>query len=361
MKNNKSQKDIPTGWQEVKLGDILTIGSGRDYKHLGKGNISVFGTGGYMASVDKPLHSGETVFIGRKGTIDKPFYYKGNFWTVDTLFYTYNYKDTIAKYINFVFQKINWKLYNEASGVPSLSKSTIEKIKFVFPSLPEQKRIVAVLETWDHAIEKLIKKIKFKKNIKKGLMQNLLTGKIRLVGFNEKWQMLKLGDVCMIKRGDMITKNTIVHGDIPVIAGGKNPAYYHNQYNYKGKTITISGSGASAGFVNYFSIPIFASDCSIVKGKENKANTDFIYYTMSDRQEYIFSLQSGGAQPHVYPKDLAALKINLPSLKEQIAIANILVIADKEIKSLEKKLSILKDQKKYLLNNLITGTIRTKA
>ncbi|MEA3450122.1 MAG: restriction endonuclease subunit S, partial [Patescibacteria group bacterium] len=192
MKNSQIQKNIPSTWTEKRLEQVLKVGSGKDYKHLSTGKIPVFGTGGYMLSVDNYLYSGETVFVGRKGTIDKPFYYKGKFWTVDTLFYTYDFKDTCAKYINYVFKKINWIVYNEASGVPSLSKTTIEKIKFLFPPLPEQKRIVKVLEVWDKATLKLEKKIEIKKNIKKGLMQRLLSGKKRLPGFSGAWKKVKL-------------------------------------------------------------------------------------------------------------------------------------------------------------------------
>ena len=80
-------------WEEKKLREVLTIGSGKDYKHLGVGNIPVFGTGGLMTTVDAFLYDGETVCIGRKGTIDKPMYFKGKIWTVDTLFYTHSFKN----------------------------------------------------------------------------------------------------------------------------------------------------------------------------------------------------------------------------------------------------------------------------
>ena len=75
-------------WNLSKISDVLSIGNGRDYKNLAKGDIPVFGTGGYMTSVSDYLYDGETAFIGRKGTINKPYFYKGKFWTVDTLFYT---------------------------------------------------------------------------------------------------------------------------------------------------------------------------------------------------------------------------------------------------------------------------------
>jgi type I restriction enzyme S subunit len=167
--NGKTYPD----WEEKRLGEVLTIGSGRDHKHLEFGDIPVFGTGGYMRSVNKKLYSGETVFIGRKGTIDKPFYFDGDFWTVDTLFYTHKFKNVLPKFIYAIFQQVNWKLHNEASGVPSLSKSTIEKIKFDFPSIEEQQKIATYVSRIDTKIEAVTHQITQTQTFKKGLLQQL--------------------------------------------------------------------------------------------------------------------------------------------------------------------------------------------
>lgn len=145
-------------WELKTIGEVLTIGSGKDYKNLSVGNIPVYGTGGYMLSVDDYLYDGESVCIGRKGTIDKPTFLSGKFWTVDTLFYTYKFNDSLPKFIYFYFQTINWKNYNEASGVPSLSKTTIEKIDIRIPEILEQQKIADFLTKIDNRIEKLTKK-----------------------------------------------------------------------------------------------------------------------------------------------------------------------------------------------------------
>ncbi len=379
MKKNKPQNDISTGWQELKLGAVLTVGSGKDYKHLEKGGIPVFGTGGYMLSVNKALYSGETVFIGRKGTIDKPFYFKGDFWTVDTLFYTYNYRNTNARYINLVFQKINWKLYNEASGVPSLSKNTIEKIKFVFPPLPEQKRIVSVLEVWDEMVEKLARKIEIKKNIKKGLMQELLSGKKRLAGFDEEWKTVKLGDICEIKKGQALSKEKIcIDGKHKCVLYGELYTKYSDliknvvsKTNTKEGVLSVKGDIlipastttsaidlAIAACLNEKDV-LLGGDINILRSKKEYDSRFLALYLTNTKKHSLARLAQGITIVHLYGKDFIKINIEIPSIKEQKAIADILVMADREIEKLEEKLRIIKEQKKFLLNNLITGNIRT--
>lgn len=156
-------------WMESTIGKVVKIGNGRDYKHLGNGSIPVFGTGGYMTSVDDYLYDGETVFIGRKGSIDKPFYFSGKFWTVDTLFYTHDFNEVMPKFLYSIFQRINWKKYNEASGVPSLSKATIEKIRVNYPSSAEQNKIAHLLLLIDERIATQNKIIDNLQSLIKGL------------------------------------------------------------------------------------------------------------------------------------------------------------------------------------------------
>ncbi|GAA5143469.1 hypothetical protein GCM10023213_31360 [Prosthecobacter algae] len=160
-------------WEEKTLGEVLTIGSGRDYKHLDKGNIPVYGSGGVMAFVNNFLYKGESVCIGRKGTIDKPRLVRGAFWTVDTLFYTHSFKNVLPRFVYAIFQRINWQAYNEASGVPSLSKTTIESIPVSIPHLEEQTKIANFLTALDRKIESVAAQITHNQTWKKGLLQQM--------------------------------------------------------------------------------------------------------------------------------------------------------------------------------------------
>lgn len=173
--------EIPEDWEVKSLGEMLKIGHGKDYKNLKSGNVPVYGTGGYMTSVNDFLYEGETVCIGRKGTIDKPQYHSRKIWTVDTLFYTYDFKSLNPKYLFYKFCLIDWLSMNEASGVPSLTAKNIEDIQITIPTEEEQTAIANVLSSMDKEIETLNTKLEKYRNLKIAMMQQLLTGKIRLV------------------------------------------------------------------------------------------------------------------------------------------------------------------------------------
>lgn len=135
---------------------------------------------------------------------------------------------------------------------------------------------------------------------------------------NQKWPMVELWEYTEIKKGSPITKDDTKVGEIPVIAGGQSAAYYHNEANRFVKTITVSSSGAYAGFLNYFKQPIFASDCTtITSTDEDKLDTDFLFPLLKSRQEDFYRIQQGMGQPHVYAKDFQYLKIPLPPIEVQ--------------------------------------------
>ncbi|MCA1719499.1 MAG: restriction endonuclease subunit S [Actinobacteria bacterium] len=127
------------------------------------------------------LYDKPSVLIGRKGTIDNPQYQDSPFWTVDTLFYTEIGNAAYPKFMYYKFLTVDWRSYNEASGVPSLNASTIENIEFRCPSVKEQTAIAAMLSDMDAEIEALEARREKTRRIKQGMMQELLTGRTRLV------------------------------------------------------------------------------------------------------------------------------------------------------------------------------------
>ena len=161
-------------WEQRKLGEMVDVCSGMDYKHLSEGDIPVYGTGGYMLSVNKALsYDRNAVGIGRKGTIDKPYILKAPFWTVDTLFYAIP-KD--SKNIDFtfdVFQKVDWKKKDESTGVPSLSKIAINETSISTPSKLEQERIGSLFRNLDTLITLHQRKLEKLQNIKKSCLEKM--------------------------------------------------------------------------------------------------------------------------------------------------------------------------------------------
>ena len=132
-----------------------------------------------------------------------------------------------------------------------------------------------------------------------------------------EWPAVPLGELCEIKKGTAITRKDVVEGLIPVIAGGQSPSTFHNKANRTGETITVSASGAYAGFVAYFDEPIFASDCSTIKPKDGRLISKFVFHILKFKQLEVYALQVGMGQPHVYAKDLSSLHIPLPPLDVQ--------------------------------------------
>ena len=164
--------------------------------------------------------------------------------------------------------------------------------------------------------------------------KNISLSAKKKVKFDDVWNtsnLVFLSELAEIKKGKTITEAKAIKGNIPVIAGGQNPAYYHNESNRNGDIITVSASGAYAGFINYFETPIFASDCNTIKSKDEKnISTSLIFHFLKSIQKEIYKLQRGQAQPHVYADDLSKVKIPLPPLDIQKKIVY-------EIETLERK------------------------
>jgi type I restriction enzyme S subunit len=169
-------------WAVKRLGESLTICHGRQQHDVEAldGPYPILATGGQIGTADRPLYSKPSVLIGRKGTINKPQYMETPFWTVDTLFYSEMKSGSIAKFFYYLFCSIDWMQFNEASGVPSLNARTIENIEVSCPDLIEQTAIAAVLSEMDAELATLEARREKTRALKQAMMQELLTGRIRL-------------------------------------------------------------------------------------------------------------------------------------------------------------------------------------
>ena len=187
-------KGFDGAWEAKRLGSVLKIGNGKDYKHLEPGNVPVYGTGGYMTSVSASLASGPSVCIGRKGTIDDPQYLEGPFWTVDTLFYTYGYSGVNAYWLYCQFERMPWRKYSEASGVPSLSKMIIEELGISVPALHEQRQLGSTFRSLDALIADRELAVEKLQTLKKAMLEKMFpragakVPEVRFKGFVGEWK-----------------------------------------------------------------------------------------------------------------------------------------------------------------------------
>ena len=325
----------------TETAEMLTKEGSNFSRKLSKGTLVIANSGAKTLGVSKVLaidccaNDGIAAFLEQKDG-DKRF---------------------ICQYLN---SRIKWLRTVVAAGNDQLNLNTarISLIPIPFPQKKEQEIIADTLGDVDCLIENLGMLIIKKKFVKKGVMQELLSGRRRLPGFDGKWQTKMLGEVVEIKKGQMITESKAVFGTIPVIAGGKSVAYFHNVANRNGKTITISGSGASAGYVAFYNTPIFASDCSTIS-ESSEYIIEFIYNVLLLNQNLIYKSQTGGAQPHIHPSDLRPLLVAFPpTLNEQKAIAEVLNDMDTEIAKLETRLVKIQNLKQGFIQELLTGKIR---
>ncbi|MCT3629152.1 restriction endonuclease subunit S [Elizabethkingia anophelis] len=363
---------IPTDWEAKKLGEIIKLGNGKDYKHLGIGNVPVFGTGGIITYVDDFLFEGRTVGIGRKGSIDKPVLLKGKFWTVDTLFYIKEYYHTYVDFVYSLFQSINWMQYNEATGLPSLSQTNILNIKIPLPPLPEQQKISEILSTWDKAIQQtqsLIQKLEVRN---KALAFSLLRGK--LVNKNSKKISLSKFLTFTPREIEKPTENYLAlgirsHGkgifhkpdsDPKAIAMDKLYEVKENDFIVNitfawEHAVAIISKVDEGGLVSH-RFPTYVID-------QKTVSVEFFRHIILQPffKQMLDNISPGGAGRNkvLSKKDLLKLEISVPSLEEQTVIAEVLNTAQQELKQYEEKLKALQQEKKGLMQQLLTGKLRT--
>ena len=163
----------------------------------------------------------------------------------------------------------------------------------------------------------------------------------------KKWERVRVGDVAVMKRGKYVTRKDTRLGNIPVILGGQEPAYYCDESNHEGPCVVISRSGASAGFVSYWDEPIFVTDGFLFEANE-RCDIRFLYYCLKSNQSLLGGMQNGSGIPHVQGAALKQFPISLPPLSEQRKIANELSAIDRKIALNRKRIATLEAMAKEI-------------
>lgn len=347
-------RDFPE-WQVKSIGGVLSIGSGKDYKHLSPGDVPVYGTGGYMLSVDNYLYDGESVCIGRKGTIDRPVLLNGKFWTVDTLFYTHSFKNCLPKFIYAAFQRIDWKNYNEASGVPSLSKSTIEKIEFSLPSIAEQTKIANFLTAVDEKISQLTQKYDLLNQYKKGVMQQIFSQELRFKdddGQNfPEWKELQLGDVAEITTGSSNRVDSTVGDGAYTFFDRSQDIRTSNIYLFDCEAVIVAGEGQE--FIpKHFEGKFDLHQRTYAIMSFNNFYGRYVFYFVYQHRSYFLSQAVGSTVKSLRLPMFKKMPILQPCLKEQTKIANFLTAIDDKITATKAQLDAVKQYKQGLLQQM---------
>lgn len=261
---------------------------------------------------------------------------------------------------------------NTAQGtrMPRAKWDVISEIEIRVPNLKIQQKIASILSAFDDLIENNTKRIKMLENTAQLIYKEWFVDfkfpnheKVKMLDSGtefgdipEGWEVKKLGDLITVKKGKNITKNTIVDGKVPVVAGGLTPAYYHNAGNTNEPVVTVSASGANSGFVNLYQESIWASDCSFI----DKTITEYVYFYylfLKINQELVTGLQRGSAQPHVYPKDLMQLKIVAPPTNIIRQFSVLIESIFLNLKFLQRENEKLKQIRDLLLPKLVSGEI----
>ena len=365
-------KGFTDDWEQRKLGEVIKVCNGRDYKHLDAGKIPVYGTGGYMLSVSEALsYKDDSIGIGRKGTIDRPYILKAPFWTVDTLFYCIPKQNNDLKFIFSVFQNVDWKSMDESTGVPSLSKAAINKVNILTPNVLEQVKIGTYFSILDHLITLHQRKCDETKKLKKFMLQKMFpkngekNPEIRFAGFTDDWEQRKLGEII-----DAYNEKKPKNIDLPVLTSSRQGIQkqeehfgseqkhdtkdynvipmgyctYRNRSDDKTFTFNINHS-VKRGIVSKF-YPVFS-----INNGNAKFITEFLNTNLEIKNR-LAVLAVGTSQVVLSFANLKELKLCVPSKLEQDKIGNYIDTLDHLITLHQRKCDKLKLIKKFMLQNM---------
>ena len=347
-------------WKEYKLGEVVNI---LDFKRIPlslaerntrKGSFPYYGAQGIIDYIDDYIFDGTYLLIAEDGENLKSKKQNiaqlahGKYWVNNHAHIVESNGIADIRYLCYILNNKDLSGYITGSAQPKLNQANLSAISIVLPSLNLQKQIADFISLFDNKIE-------LNKQINDNLEQQAQ------VLFDEMFPHITegenmIGDLIMPKRGKGLLSKNAVKGDIPVVAGGIEPATYHNQANTTAPVLTIAASGANAGYINLWHIPAWASDSSYID-KSITPNVYFWYVMLKKRQKEIFDAQVGSAQPHIYPKHIAELPIDNVSVKKIIEYNNIVtpLFEKRGLLILESKcLASLRDT---LLPKLISGEL----
>ncbi len=344
----------PKGVEFRKLGEVCDFLKGKSItkKAVTFGKVPVISGGRQPAYYHNEANrSGETIAISSSGV------YAGyvSYWDIpvflaDSFSVSPKQKTLMPKYLfhYLTMQQDAIHATKSTGGIPHVYSKDLQNFLIPIPPLEIQQEIVKILDAFTELNTELNTELKARKK-QYQYYQNMLLDfndinqtrkdakeKLAQKTYPKRLKTLlqtlapkgvefrKLGEVCDFLKGKSITKKAVTFGKVPVISGGRQPAYYHNEANRSGETIAISSSGVYAGYVSYWDIPVFLADSFSVSPKQKTLMPKYLFHYLTMQQDAIHATKSTGGIPHVYSKDLQNFLIPIPPLEIQQEIVKIL-------------------------------------
>ena len=349
-------KAAPSEFNSYKLGEVLKVKHGRSQKDVlqTSGAYPIIGSGGEFGRASDFLYNEPSVLIGRKGTIDRPLFMDSPFWVVDTMFYTEIFDGFDPKFIFYLFQSIDWRSKNEASGVPSLSGKIVEEIEVLIPDHKTQKAISRALSDIDELIETLRSELHKKVNMLKSINQRIFAEDGI---YSSNWEIYNFGEICSITTGKKDVNEGSSKGNYPFFTCSVNNTWSES-FSYDAEAILIAGNG-DVGNLHYYKGKFEAYQRTYVC-TDFKLNPRYIWFYLNHALvENLGFNKVGSTIPYILKSQLTDFKI--PVLRSKLMVNKIvetLEAVTSEIEFLNDQVAKYECIKQGMAQDLLTGKVR---
>lgn len=358
---------------ECTIGDIcsrFSSGKGITAERISHtGEYPVYGGNGIRGYTDSYNFEGQCVVIGRQGAnCGNVKYFDGKAYMSEHAIVGVTHQEHDNRYFAYKLSMLNLGRFSGQAAQPGLSVAKLKTLKITMPNFNIQYRIASILSSYDRLIENNTRRIRLLEQMAENLYKEWFVRfrfpeheKVEMVnGLPKGWKINSLKEICEFKRGRNITSAEMCDGIIQVISAGVAPSGYHNKANVHGVSVTMSSSGANAGYISIHYDDIWAADCSYISEKETE-DIYYVYELLNNIRQVINNFQIGAAQPHVYPKDINRIKTCVPPKELRIKANTNLSKIHKEIHKLYKQNQLLTRQRDLLLPRLMSGKLEVKS
>lgn len=356
---------VPEGWSLARLGAVAELQRGFDLPKAIResGDIPIVSSGGVSGFHNIAKSKSPGIVTGRYGSIGEVYYLEQDFWPLNTSLWVKHFHGNYPKFVYFLLSAFDFKKFSDKTGVPGVNRNDLHAVEVRVPPLPEQKKIAQILSTWDKAITTTEQLLANSQQQKKALMQQLLTGKRRLldangVRFEGRWKRVELGKLLDYQQPTPYLVSSTAYSDkyeTPVLTAGKTFVLGRTDeksgiFNENLPVIIFDDFTTATKFVD-FPFKAKSSAMKILTAK-NDVSVKFVFESMR-----MLKYQIGGHQRH-WISIYSNLVIWLPDVEEQAAIAETLAHADRDINGLKRQADSLRQEKKALMQQLLTGKRR---